>query len=1050
MQEFGGILDTSSQRTRVAILGGGIGALTAALELSDPDQKGRYDITVYQLGWRLGGKCASGRNRLDHDAIQEHGLHVFFGFYDNAFQVLRSCYEELGRDASSPFPTLFDALARNDSLTLMEEVGGRWEPWAINCPPLPGLPGDPDPPSLWSVVISATRWLLSRHHDLMEHSAAPASNPAPARPHWWNKLFGHVHLPGTPARTTEGGFHLHSALAAIESMVDDARKHETEHHFRIAELLELGWNEVRHGMGDPLSWPPQFRHAAIEADLVWANLCGLLRDGLLIHPYSATQKVNEKDYRDWLAMHGAHQVTVNSAPIRALYDLIFAYPDGDIAANGNVEAGSLVNALMQLWRYRGSITWKMRAGTGDVVVAPMYEVLRNRGVKFEFFARVSELVPDEAGTAIRKLVISRQVNLKNNTYEPLFVHKGLPCWPDRPLFEQIIEGQELRDRKVDLESRWTDWKDTGGEQVLHAGTDFDFVLLGISKAGLPEIAGSLIAQKAAWKDMIAAVRTVETQSVQLHLDTDLAGTGWTGPKGTLAGAYDASPLDTWADISEILPQEDWGSAGPKSALILCGPLKGPPEPPEPSRVDYPAQAKDAVTRELITFLEAKSAPIWPNLNGKNGFDWNALHDDSKAAGPARLAAQYVRANIDPSERYVQSVAGSSKHRLRADGSGYANLFLTGDWIANPQSLGSFEASVISGKLASRAISGLPARILRVADDNPFLHHPPVIGPQRHPTAAYVVHGGVQTFGGDIAFKNTTMWAFFLPADIGKISALTRKLFFEPTAGALDYVPLTSHVMLAVSDFPEGRFLSYPNMGYSRERELAVFTFLGKRKFAGSPIIERIVAFCPYLFLDNPIARTTGREVFGYQKQAGWIDIQESAGHPSKIRIDAFGTSSSGKQALWDRQPFISFEQVAENGGQVPVGSKVADFEGLAEIVQTNMEAAGFVLEPGLKILEQIVMELRKGIISQLFLKQFRDIQHTDKACYQAIAESPAQVTSLHGLHYQTKFRFKAEPLLNIPLCEELGIPPDCQTDLALRLVLDMKISDGNVLWKGAW
>jgi uncharacterized protein with NAD-binding domain and iron-sulfur cluster len=79
---------------KVAILGGGMGALTAAYQLSE---KGGYDITVYQLGWRLGGQGASGRNLNLADRIEEHGLHVWFGFYENAFQLMQKCYMELGR-----------------------------------------------------------------------------------------------------------------------------------------------------------------------------------------------------------------------------------------------------------------------------------------------------------------------------------------------------------------------------------------------------------------------------------------------------------------------------------------------------------------------------------------------------------------------------------------------------------------------------------------------------------------------------------------------------------------------------------------------------------------------------------------------------------------------------------------------------------------------------------------------------------------------------------------------------------------------------------------
>ena len=48
-----------ADRQRVAILGGGIAVLSAAYELSETDE---YEVTVYTMGWRLGGKGASSRN----------------------------------------------------------------------------------------------------------------------------------------------------------------------------------------------------------------------------------------------------------------------------------------------------------------------------------------------------------------------------------------------------------------------------------------------------------------------------------------------------------------------------------------------------------------------------------------------------------------------------------------------------------------------------------------------------------------------------------------------------------------------------------------------------------------------------------------------------------------------------------------------------------------------------------------------------------------------------------------------------------------------------
>ena len=46
---------------KIAILGGGLGSLSTAFALTNESNwKERYEITIYQIGWRLGGK---GRER---------------------------------------------------------------------------------------------------------------------------------------------------------------------------------------------------------------------------------------------------------------------------------------------------------------------------------------------------------------------------------------------------------------------------------------------------------------------------------------------------------------------------------------------------------------------------------------------------------------------------------------------------------------------------------------------------------------------------------------------------------------------------------------------------------------------------------------------------------------------------------------------------------------------------------------------------------------------------------------------------------------------------
>src|SRR6185369_12263524 len=70
-----------------------------------------------------------------------------------------------------------------------------------------------------------------------------------------------------------------------------------------------------------------------------------------------------------------------------------------------------------------------------------------------------------------------------------------------------------------------------------------------------------------------------------------------------------------------------------------------------------------------------------------------------------LSMQYWRANVQHAELYVLSVAGTTKHRLPSDRSGFKNLFLAGDWTLNGLNYGCVEAAVMSGMQAARAITG---------------------------------------------------------------------------------------------------------------------------------------------------------------------------------------------------------------------------------------------------------------------------------------------------------------------------------------------------------
>ena len=137
--------------------------------------------------------------------------------------------------------------------------------------------------------------------------------------------------------------------------------------------------------------------------------------------------------------------------MRALYDMAFGYVDGDVS-KPDMAAGTAVHDLLRIFfTYRGAFAWKMQAGMGDTVFTPFYEVLKRRGVRFEFFNWVSNLGLSPDKRLVDSIDVIPQVTLKAGDYEPLVEVHELLCWPSEPDWDQIVEGEELRRRGVNLE-----------------------------------------------------------------------------------------------------------------------------------------------------------------------------------------------------------------------------------------------------------------------------------------------------------------------------------------------------------------------------------------------------------------------------------------------------------------------------------------------------------------------------------------------------------------------------------------------------------------------
>jgi uncharacterized protein with NAD-binding domain and iron-sulfur cluster len=693
--------------------------MTAAYYLTSTEElRNRYEITVYQQGWRLGGKGASGRNTERGDRIEEHGLHIWFGWYYNAFHLIREVYDEWEKSPDNPFQRWDQAFTPQRTAVVQQHVIGdgtdKWIKRILTLPQLPGTPGEGEPiTELVEHFAAAVEWIKKILTGTEFHKHVDKGPTAENMSERIERLvLGVMNTQGEPGATDTG----HSALDLAHNMAlqlnPDHTKQSADHHGVIEFLLRtfqewLHWKPIRE-IADADNELLFIWHGL---DFITASALGLVRD---VIPYGMPgfDRINDQNFIEWLEANGAAPDTCWAAPARIIYDLAFGYVGGESKReNAQFAAGAALNIYMRIGLgYKDAPIWRMMGGMGGTIFTPLYEVLgKQRGVKFEFFHRVENLLLSEDGTQVAAVEMRRQARLVNGTYDPLFQLHNFPCWTNEPLWEQLVDGEELKKQGINFESAWCDY--SVEPVVLQNGVDFDWVVFGISLGSIPFICKELIERNDRWKTMVNTSATVQTQAMQLWLRPTLSELGW--KDGSDVMIVYQEPFNSWGEMSELLPMENWPPAdAPGSLEYFCGALEGPDRAPL-DNPNYPEETYQRVKQNAMNWLNNYIGQIWPAATSKEnpgGLDYQLLIDFNDQKGVERLDFQYLRANVDPSERYVMSLPKTIEHRLRADGSGFSNLVLAGDWLISGVNGGCVEAAVQTGMVASRAICGVPEQI----------------------------------------------------------------------------------------------------------------------------------------------------------------------------------------------------------------------------------------------------------------------------------------------------------------------------------------------------
>lgn len=939
-------------RKKIAIVGGGMAGLTAAWELTEGLLAKRHEVTVYTQGWRLGGKGASARNpkaKVVPGRIEEHGLHFIFGFYDNAFRIIRRCYDTLDRDWKTVF-------IPNDKPITMYEGD---QPWTITWPKVTGEPGEGETSD---APIDLLRKLSDR---LLEKARAVLRGREQVRPPSIQMLLETVpneedeqHLIDLAEKTSAllGQRHDKSAMGTSYVQAFGLLSRLNEGLALVKRLASEQWVQV---------W--------VLLRLMTAIARGVLQD--IILGRRAWFDLDDEDLRAWLKRHGAADDVVRSPFVRGLYDAAFS----EYVTLG---AGSMLHALMRAaLTAKGAPFYRMAQGMGDAIFAPLYEVLKQRGVRFEFFHRLRRV--ERKGDRIVALHFDQQTKLKGSSYDPLFEYppgSKQRCWPHEPLWNQI-------DAPATLGAAFEDWWAVvpAGQVVVRAldgnaeGKGFHTAVLATSIGVLPFVCEDLAddPNNPAFAEMLRGVATTQTQAAQLYFK-----------KGTQLGAKSPTiipftePFDTIADMSHLAAAERWDQVAPGkigSLQYLCSPLQDDgPIPHDGERPDYVAAQLLRARKNLKGWLDTSAYVAWPGAAKGTSIDLSFLAEP--------LDEAHVSVPANPSDRYVLSCAGTHRYRLDAHQSGYPNLVLAGDWTRNALSIGCLESAVMSGVRAAQAID---PQVPRAPGD--WLP-PPVVPPStaasslratqpaESPPRPYILRDGdllaVPPIGLDVRLS-----MFLLEADVGRLQRLCDH---HLNLGEAHYRPLWPYVMFYTSTMDN----VVPGLGTCREIDCGFWVpLLRGRHENGRFVAERLVTYTPYLWVDNDLALIGGREVFGFPKHLGRFD-PEPTNHrsPTGLTIKANVLREFRTDARVDWAPVVTLE-----GKPTGSGTETEGWGGiLRALLSLGREHAGD-LET---IIKNAVAEPGMGVV---FLKQAPHSQIQRAATRRSIVEGTIALEGLPKL-----------------------------------------------------
>lgn len=283
-------------------------------------------------------------------------------------------------------------------------------------------------------------------------------------------------------------------------------------------------------------------------------------------------------------------------------------------------------------------------------------------------------------------------------------------------------------------------------------------------------------------------------------------------------------------------------------------------------------------------------------------------------------------------------------------------------------------------------------------------------------------------------------------DLARLQATVDHFLNAPTGGAAQYTVLGDLIFLTFMH--ADRLTSGAEaVGWQPDDEMAFWVPLLVRGPAGQP--DRIRMWMPYITISVSEGMTTGREIWGFFKQTGAVQVADHSANPlvfsaEALIYDPLATSSQGRV-----EPLVTITGPGNTGGLEAIWHDVESLaRGMHEMWRGGQSVPGFDAGLILDTLEHLLA----GQVEVVNLKQFRDAADSSLACYQALIEGPCTIKALHGAGVLTgPFTATIANWASNPLASYLGLPTSGPIPVvfATWVKMDFDAANGREVWKAS-